>query len=212
MQKGIVCKSKPYSYTLLSPNVNSNGNVDCTTNKVGLVKNSKAQRSKAKWIFTRVANPMLLSPPPPAPQQSIPPPASPSPSPPPPSDGGQTPRCQTRTRAYMHYDYDTTHAIRAACEALWLVPPEANLIYSGVGAQITCRSTSYESPGPMQWTSPRLPVCDLVEQAAADPRFDIAPEISAGCGLYFWCTNPRVGDDGLIRMQWIIQTKQTYGQ
>lgn len=112
----------------------------------------------------------------------------------------------------MHYDYETSRAIRAACEALWQVPPQANLIYSGIGAQITCRSTSYESPGPMEWTSPRLPVCDLIEQAAADPRFDISPDISAGCGLYFWCTSPRVGDDGLIRMQWIIQMKQTYGQ
>jgi hypothetical protein len=204
MQKGRLCDTKRSSYTLLSPKVGSNGIVDCKTTNIGLVKNSKAQRSKAQWIFKQVANPSPQSPPPPSP----PPPAI-IPSPPTPS--AETPRCQSITQAYMHYDYDTSAAIRTACEALWRVSPEANLIDSGIGEQITCRSTSYESPSPMQWTSPRLPVCDLIEQAAADPRFDIAPEISAGCGLYFWCTNPSVGDTGLIRMQWIIQMKQTFG-
>ncbi|KAI8100633.1 hypothetical protein M9434_005024 [Picochlorum sp. BPE23] len=181
----------------------------CSKFRPLLGKDTKSERSRSKWQFISAKEATPSPPFSPVESPSPPPPVSPRPSPPPPVNR----RCANRTPVYSHYDYDTSPAIRQVCEALWDTPEEYNLIFSGIGKQITCRADTYESPRPTEWASPRPPVCALLQQvASSDERFDIGDDLADPCGLWFWCSNPAVDDEGLIVMQWNIQLKTTYGQ
>ena len=181
----------------------------CTKFRPLLGEDTKSERSRSKWQFI-VAKETTPSPPFSPVESPSPPPPSPPPPPPPPPVVG---RCANRTPVYSHQDYDTSAGIRQVCEALWNTPEEYPLLFSGIGKEITCRSDTYESPLPTQWASPRPPVCNLLQQvASSDPRFAIDGDLANPCGLWFWCSNPDVDDDGLIVMQWNLQLKTTYGQ
>lgn len=180
----------------------------CRKSKLVLGEDTKSERSRSKWDFVRVSQ---VNPPPPySPEEMVnPPPPQQQYQPPPPP---VTRQCAQQTPVYSHYDYPTSAGIRSVCEALWNLSDEYTLIDSLIGKEITCRQDSYESPTPTEWASPRPPVCDLLQQvASSDPRFDISDTIRDPCGLWFWCSNPAVGDQGLIVMQWNLQLQETYG-
>jgi len=113
--------------------------------------------------------------------------------------------CANESNDFMHYDYSTTPEIIKACQLLWTEGSVPKRVDSGIGGEIRCRRTSYEVAAGA-WESPRPPVCDLIETAAASVGLS---GLTPGCELWFWCTSPEP-IAGEIDIQWTMYIQQTY--
>jgi hypothetical protein len=116
----------------------------------------------------------------------------------PPVDPHEPQECANLSGFYTDFEYQTTPEIIEACQALWA----RGSLFEG---EIECTKESYRTDNIFgEWKSPRPPVCNLVERAAATVG---VTGLTPGCGLYFWCSPPAPD----LGIQWVIEMQQVYG-